>query len=463
LAKRLSRYGLTGSAGGLGVALFQAAVSASVPTVLLASTVQIVLLQATGHAATAGVVTSEVVALSKCVLNAMFWTKVKTATVVLLGLGALGGSAGRLAYEFQAAKPAGTQKEAGAHAPAPDAPQPKDAKEPKEGAARQPIERAGTGFAVASGSVQVGTPERKPMPATVRIDHKGSNLARLKGRLPPVTLPSLRGDPQALADHGTAVATLGTSLGLAREPFGGILDQLDALSRGRDPMQAPLLFSGDQDSAGRSESDVNGMAQPAVADAARHVDQALPPSQSNTLVIPSDVPGLTPEAFGTTATALALDEPSSFAYLSTDAIVAGIGPSVHADDVLLGTDDGSLGIVAQNARDIGLNSAADIDSSLPGDTGTRGALDPGTDQSLAPLSPSAPGVRDDTDSTADGPSTDVHDSEGDASGPPGPDRSRSSRNNGSGRTSANPEPSSLVLMAIGIVGLGVVAWKRRCV
>ncbi len=82
LAKRLTRHGLALSGGALIAALCPGTASAAVPAPLVTSTVQ---------AATAGVVSSQAVALAEGVMKAMLMKKLMIATAVLLTV--LGGAA----------------------------------------------------------------------------------------------------------------------------------------------------------------------------------------------------------------------------------------------------------------------------------------------------------------------------------------------------------------------------------
>jgi hypothetical protein len=84
LAKRLAGQGLTLSGGALAMALAQNAATANVPPTLLNSTIQAATMTAAGQAATAGVVSAKVAALTEGVVRAMFFTKLKIATAVLL-------------------------------------------------------------------------------------------------------------------------------------------------------------------------------------------------------------------------------------------------------------------------------------------------------------------------------------------------------------------------------------------
>jgi RNA polymerase sigma factor (sigma-70 family) len=106
LAKRLARHGLAMSGGALGVMLAQQAASAGVPAAVVATTMQAASLCAAGQAAMAGVISSQVAALTKGVLTAMLMTRIKIALVGFLVMGALGIGLGALTYQTVAADPA---------------------------------------------------------------------------------------------------------------------------------------------------------------------------------------------------------------------------------------------------------------------------------------------------------------------------------------------------------------------
>src|SRR5262249_28682654 len=96
LAKRLARHGLAVSSG-VWAAVSQQAASACVPTALAFSTIKAAGASAAGQAATAGLISAEVVALAEGVIKAMFLTKLKTVAVVLFATAVLGVAAGALA------------------------------------------------------------------------------------------------------------------------------------------------------------------------------------------------------------------------------------------------------------------------------------------------------------------------------------------------------------------------------
>jgi RNA polymerase sigma factor (sigma-70 family) len=101
LAKRLTRRGLTLSAGVLATALGQNLASASMPPTLLISTVKASLLMAAGHAVN---VSAKVLALSQGVLKTMMISKVKMVTAAVLALGLSIGGASWSAYHLLAAE-----------------------------------------------------------------------------------------------------------------------------------------------------------------------------------------------------------------------------------------------------------------------------------------------------------------------------------------------------------------------
>jgi hypothetical protein len=84
-------------AGSLAAVLAQGAASASVPTALQVSTVQAATLGALDPAA-AGVISAKVATLTRGVLQAMFWTKLKITGAVLLALAILGTGLGVVSY-----------------------------------------------------------------------------------------------------------------------------------------------------------------------------------------------------------------------------------------------------------------------------------------------------------------------------------------------------------------------------
>jgi RNA polymerase sigma factor (sigma-70 family) len=103
LAKRLARHGLAPAGGGLTAALSPAAPPACVPGPLVAATVEAATAIAAGRVA-AAVVSAKVAALTEGVLKAMFLTRLKIATTVLLAVGIVFGAT-LLAHRPMAAPP----------------------------------------------------------------------------------------------------------------------------------------------------------------------------------------------------------------------------------------------------------------------------------------------------------------------------------------------------------------------
>jgi hypothetical protein len=106
LAKRLARHG---------VALSLPTASAHVPTALLDSTIKAASQFAAGQAATTGLISAEVAALTKGVLTAMFLSQIKVAIAVLLVAVTIISGAGVLVS--QASGPANQEKRSEASSP----------------------------------------------------------------------------------------------------------------------------------------------------------------------------------------------------------------------------------------------------------------------------------------------------------------------------------------------------------
>ncbi|HEY7313040.1 MAG TPA: sigma-70 family RNA polymerase sigma factor [Gemmataceae bacterium] len=103
LAKRLTRHGLAVTGGTLATVLSEST-SASVPASVASSTIEAASLFAAGRAA-AGTISVKVDALTESVLKAMFLTKLKTVSVMLLvvAVAITGVGAGSLLHQTQAA------------------------------------------------------------------------------------------------------------------------------------------------------------------------------------------------------------------------------------------------------------------------------------------------------------------------------------------------------------------------
>jgi len=91
LAKRLASHGLGVSGGSLAAVLVQNAALASAPTSVVVSTIQAASLWAAGHAAATGVISAQVAALTKGVLQAMLLNKLRGVLVVLIVVASLVG------------------------------------------------------------------------------------------------------------------------------------------------------------------------------------------------------------------------------------------------------------------------------------------------------------------------------------------------------------------------------------
>jgi RNA polymerase sigma factor (sigma-70 family) len=89
LSRRLARHGLTVSGGVIATAIAQNAAVASVPPLLMKSTIKAATLAAAGQAVTAGVISTTVVTLTEGVLKTMLLTKLKWTAVALVLLAAV--------------------------------------------------------------------------------------------------------------------------------------------------------------------------------------------------------------------------------------------------------------------------------------------------------------------------------------------------------------------------------------
>jgi hypothetical protein len=117
LATRLSRRGVSLSAGSLAVLLAQESASAGMPTRLIAPTAQAASLFAAGGTATAGAVPAKVVALTGEVMKMMLLSKIRSiAAMVLVASGLVVGGTG-LSYQASGGEPASPQEPASAKNP----------------------------------------------------------------------------------------------------------------------------------------------------------------------------------------------------------------------------------------------------------------------------------------------------------------------------------------------------------
>ena len=90
LRSRLTRRGLALSAGALATVLAEAGAASAVSPALVDATVQAAVLLGAGHAALAGVVSEQTLALVEGMRKTMLLTKLKITTVILLAVGVLG-------------------------------------------------------------------------------------------------------------------------------------------------------------------------------------------------------------------------------------------------------------------------------------------------------------------------------------------------------------------------------------
>jgi RNA polymerase sigma factor (sigma-70 family) len=105
LARRLARHGLGVSGAALAAVLSQNAAAAAVPAGALSSTINAASLLAAGHAAAAGALSAQVVALADGVVRTMLVTKLKIVTAVVLVLSAAGLGATGLLYRAHPGEP----------------------------------------------------------------------------------------------------------------------------------------------------------------------------------------------------------------------------------------------------------------------------------------------------------------------------------------------------------------------
>ncbi|HEY7428790.1 MAG TPA: sigma-70 family RNA polymerase sigma factor [Gemmataceae bacterium] len=104
LGKRLARHGLAVSGAALAAVLSAQAASACRPSSLMSSTIKALTALSTGQAASTGLVSAPVAALTEGMVKTMFLSKVKIATGIVLALTV--SAAGGLLYQTQAARPA---------------------------------------------------------------------------------------------------------------------------------------------------------------------------------------------------------------------------------------------------------------------------------------------------------------------------------------------------------------------
>ena len=214
--------------------------------------------------------------------------------------------------------------------------------------------------------------------------------------------------PDDVLVPGPAISIAGSSLGLADNFVGGIFDNLNALSFGRNPItrefisSVPLIFSVDRVAVGQPGSAVE--AQSLLGDAAADIFRSPPPVGSNSLSVDGRRLGLVPGLFGDDLDALELQQQDTqFTYFSIDDFSAtnDFGPplnpdDIYADDILVSSGNGLFDVFADGITDMGLMLdelelfVDDVDALALFDGGTRGVLDPGIDVALFSLSTFSP-------------------------------------------------------------------------
>jgi hypothetical protein len=135
LRARLTRRGVTLSAGAVAAGLAQTTASGAVPPVLVRATVRAAI--AAGPAATAGVVSAQVAALTRGALRSMFLTRLLFTCTVVIGIGIAGTGAGVVLCYSGAAQPPEGATGAGARPAARGADEPKEEDAKAEAADRQ--------------------------------------------------------------------------------------------------------------------------------------------------------------------------------------------------------------------------------------------------------------------------------------------------------------------------------------
>jgi RNA polymerase sigma factor (sigma-70 family) len=125
LARRLARHGIKVSGGALAAVLSDKVVFAALPSSVLTSTIKAMTLATAGQAVAAGLVSSEVAALTEGMVKSMLLTKLKIAMVVVLGFAITSAAASRLyvlahGVELTLAREPGQNAETGDNLAQPD-------------------------------------------------------------------------------------------------------------------------------------------------------------------------------------------------------------------------------------------------------------------------------------------------------------------------------------------------------
>lgn len=178
LAKRLTKHGITLSAGAVAAALTQGAASAAVPASLTATTVHAAGLFAAGKTAAASGVSATAAVLTEGVLRTMLLMKLKLAATLLILASALSVGIGGFAYRLLAAddvQPAATPK---AVPPRPGIPQPKPNRQ-----AQLELEKARAEVEVARANLALAEAQLKIAQANLDAVRSIAGKPDLRGKL----------------------------------------------------------------------------------------------------------------------------------------------------------------------------------------------------------------------------------------------------------------------------------------
>jgi len=187
LALRLARHGLAVSAGSLAAALAQDAASASVPSAIVSATIKAASLLAAGQAAAAGGISIKAIALMEGVLKAMFLSKLKIATSIVLGIGLLGISWGL--YPTRAAEPPEAKQEADPRPPSELVVPSKEGGNP----AKDKQSEKRVGLPKGPPPVQVLVSLTKDGKLSVKVEH----MLAVRVRFPPLPTPPVTDRPHS--------------------------------------------------------------------------------------------------------------------------------------------------------------------------------------------------------------------------------------------------------------------------
>jgi hypothetical protein len=209
----------------------------------------------------------------------------------------------------------------------------------------------------------------------------GTGMAEFSFSVDPAS-PAINGDitPDDVLYIGPIVAVQGADLLLQ-----GGLDNLDAVSNGRNPLANPVLFSVDRVAVGLVGSDVS--VQSGLREAHGDVYLALPPLGNNRLLLEERQLGLTPGFFGDDTDALEPDlQPDHPVYFSIDSLSAS-NVGALANDIFVDL----LGLLfASGETHVGLDPLDDLDALALDDSFQPGVLNPGIDRALFSLSKFSP-------------------------------------------------------------------------